>query len=202
MCPNLTLEAIRAALGARPAARANFDPGALRASVALVLAGEGPALNMVMIRRAEREGDPWSGQMALPGGRAGPDDADAEAVAERETREEVGIALSREQLIAPLDEMPVLRAGVDFGMVLSPFVYYWGMERGTLRKSNEVSAAWWVPLAHLLAPAHATWKTLVRDGRRLEFPAIAHEEEVIWGLTYRVLAAFFERLGLSLPQPP
>jgi 8-oxo-dGTP pyrophosphatase MutT (NUDIX family) len=167
--------------------------------VALALAGAEDALHLAMILRAEREGDPWSGQMALPGGRADPADADAAAVAERETEEEIGLVLRRAQLVAPLAVMPVVRRGVDTGMVLAPHVYYAGERHVRLTPSPEVADAWWVPLAHLLDPAQATEYRYTLDGARLRFDAIAFERQVIWGLTHRVLTAFFARLGLELP---
>ena len=198
-----TLDEIRAALTRRTPRPSGFHArgGRVWASVALVLAGEGAGLSLAMIRRAEREGDPWSGQMALPGGRADPADADAAAVAERETQEEVGLRLRRDQLIAPLEEMPVLRAGVDIGMVLAPHVYHLGVAPARLVPSHEVADAWWVPVPHLLQPAHATELFFTRDGQRLKFPGIAFGGQVIWGVTYRVLAAFFGVLGRDLPRP-
>ncbi len=197
-----TLDDIRAALTARRPRRGTFRGGPQCASVALVLVGRPAALRLAMIRRAERSGDPWSGHMALPGGRADESDPDPEAVAERETREEVGIGLSREHLLAPLDEMPVVRAGVDTGIVLSPVVYYLGERAPPFRLNGEVAAAFWVPLEHLLDPAQATGLVLERGGRRLEYPGIEFQGDVIWGLTYRVLGAFFELLGRNLPGSP
>ncbi|MDP5071772.1 MAG: NUDIX domain-containing protein, partial [Congregibacter sp.] len=64
-----------------------------RAAVALVLQLRDGELGVLMIRRAEREGDPWSGQMAFPGGRMDKTDANGYAVAVRETHEEVGLLL-------------------------------------------------------------------------------------------------------------
>lgn len=197
-----TLEEIRAAVAGHRAARSDFRAGIPRASVALVLAGEAADPLLAFIRRADWDGDPWSGHMALPGGRADPGDPDAEAVAERETEEEVGIALRREHLIAPLDEMPVYRAAVDTGIVLSPFLYQIGPEPPRFRLSHEVARAFWIPLGHLLDPAQATRLTLEREGRRYHYPAIAYDGELIWGLTYRVLVAFFRTLGRALPMPP
>jgi 8-oxo-dGTP pyrophosphatase MutT (NUDIX family) len=154
-----------------------------------------------MIQRAERDGDPWSGQMALPGGRADPADVDAAAVAERETREEVGLVLRRKHRLAPLEEMPLQRAGMDLNMVLASHVYYLGGERPCLSPSHEVAGAWWVPLPHLLDPANAAELRFTREGQRLSFPGIAFEGQMIWGVTYRVLAAFFGALGREIPPP-
>ena len=70
-------------------------PDAKPAAVALVLL-EGPeGLEILLIRRAERVDDPWSGQIAFPGGRYDVGDRDLETTAIRETREETGVDLSR-----------------------------------------------------------------------------------------------------------
>ena len=64
-----------------------------RSSVAMVLQVRQGELHILMIKRAEREGDPWSGHMAFPGGRMDKGDANGYAVAVRETEEEVGLTL-------------------------------------------------------------------------------------------------------------
>src|SRR6185295_16981272 len=65
-----------------------------RASVAMVLAESGGEVDLLLIHRATRDDDPWSGHMAFPGGRRHPDDTDVVHTAVRETLEEVGIDLS------------------------------------------------------------------------------------------------------------
>src|SRR5262245_41364530 len=65
-----------------------------RAAVALVFcAPPGAEPELLFIERARREGDPWSGHMAFPGGRRDPKDTDLAATAARETHEEVGLGL-------------------------------------------------------------------------------------------------------------
>ena len=82
--------------------------GAMRyAAIALVLrpstVGE-PEL--LMIKRAEFERDPWSGHVACPGGRMDPTDPDLEFTAVRETREETGIDLARDgRVLGTLDDI-------------------------------------------------------------------------------------------------
>ena len=198
----LSLQAIRRVLTAEAARRPTappWPPAGNAASVALALAGAESALTLAMILRAERPGDPWSGQMALPGGRADPGDASPAAVAERETNEELGIVLRRDQLIAPLEDHPVRRGGVDIGLRLYPFVYHLGAERPAFHPNHEVAQGFWVPLRDLADPARWRRHRFERGGQDFDFPAIAFERQVIWGVTYRVLAEFFRCLGVVLP---
>ena len=202
----LTVEDIHAALGRRrptdPAPR--FTPEWRNASVAMALAGEGEGLEACFILRTERDGDPWSGQVALPGGRAEPGDADAAAVAERETWEEIGLRLSREQCLGALPVQPLYRIGPRGS--LSPFVYHLGPEftrggatgwRATL--NHEVSETFWVPLRRLFDPGAATSIEWPRPGRPETLHAgIEFEGRVIWGLTLRVLGTFADLVGKRL----
>jgi len=70
----------------------------VHAAVSLILRS-GPELEVLLIRRAEAEGDPWSGQMALPGGRREPQDDDLLATAVRESWEETGVRLDQEGIV-------------------------------------------------------------------------------------------------------
>jgi len=88
------------------------------AAVALALAGGDTDLQICFIRRVEKTGDPWSGHMALPGGRASPGDRSARDVAERETREEVGLDLRGADRIGELSELTVRLGGVATSMIL------------------------------------------------------------------------------------
>lgn len=189
------LQRIRDALARRPGSRAGAGPETPRASVALVLR-PGPAeLELLLIKRAEREGDPWSGHMALPGGRRDPADRDEQATAVRETREEVGIDLAgRGVALGRLDDLGP-RGGAP-RIVVSPFVF--GAPAGTVATPNhEVDAAVWIPLRELAHPDAATeflLETVTGDPRR--FPAIGTRGYVIWGMTHRILDGF---LALALP---
>ena len=88
-----TLDDIAARLAARPP---ELDTEAVRmaASVALVLRERDGDIEALFIRRAEHDGDPWSGDLAFPGGRIDPEDVDARAAAERETLEELALDIS------------------------------------------------------------------------------------------------------------
>jgi 8-oxo-dGTP pyrophosphatase MutT (NUDIX family) len=194
-----TLDEIRDALARHRPHSLPFRPHRDNAAVAMILGGPPEALRICLIRRALREGDPWSGHYAFPGGRAHPEDATAAAVAERETVAEVGLRLQAAHLIGPLSEMPVRLGGVDTGMRLSIFVYYIGERLPPLHLNGEVAAAYWVPLAHLWDEANGTHMDIERGGARMIYPAISYRDYVIWGLTYRVLTLFSDVLDEPLP---
>lgn len=158
------------------------------AAVALILVPDPDAV--LLIRRADQPGDPWSGHMALPGGRRAPHDPDLVAAAIRETREEVGIALPRQSLVTALDDLgpqtPVLPP-----VAVRPFVFRIPA-RPELSLNAEVAAAAWVPLETLRHPATYGTVTVHVRGAALEVPAYRYEEAVVWGLTERILTNFFD----------
>jgi 8-oxo-dGTP pyrophosphatase MutT (NUDIX family) len=194
-----TIEEIRDALARHQPALVAREPAHAEAAVALVLAGAGGDLSLCAIRRAEHPLDPWSGHMALPGGRASPEDAGPRAAAERETLEEVGIALTEAHWIGPLSDVLVRLGGDDRRMVLSPFVYYLGEDLPLFALSGEVAEAFWIPLAHLWDPRNTSHLEWERTGARLLYPAISFHEHAIWGITFRVLTLFSDVLDSPLP---
>ena len=187
---------IRAALAAH---EPRLLAGRRRAAVAVVLHDGTTGLEMLFIERAQRLGDPWSGQMAFPGGRLDPGDPDARAAAERETREEVGLDLACAEHLGRLDD---LHAGIRIvaPLVLSAFVYH-AERRDPLVPNHEVHQALWVPVATLLDPAHHVpwrWGPAHFPGIRVGDP----DRQVVWGLTYQLLERFFGTGGVRLPPSP
>jgi 8-oxo-dGTP pyrophosphatase MutT (NUDIX family) len=194
-----TIEEIRQALSRHQPALVAREPDHAEASVALVLAGTGADLSLCAIRRAEHPLDPWSGHMALPGGRSSPEDTGPRAAAERETLEEVGLALTESHWIGPLSDVLVRLGGGDRRMVLSVFVYYLGEELPPFLLSDEVAEAYWIPLAHLWDPRNSSHLEWERSGARLLYPAIRFRDASIWGITFRVLMLFSDVLDAPLP---
>ena len=141
---------------------------------------------LLLIRRAERLGDPWSGHMALPGGRQAAEDSDLVATAIRETAEEVGYSPSRERLAGSLDDV-VPRTPVLPPIAVRPFVFTLP-DRPALHLNPEVAAVRWVSLDHLLDSAtHDTIELDIR-GERRQFAAYRVDEGVVWGLTERIVS--------------
>jgi len=183
-------------LAARTAATVECGPEEhpLRAAVALVLRpGEAGELELLMIKRADYEGDPWSGHVALPGGRQEPDDLSLERTAIRETWEETAIDIEREgAIVGALDEVsprtPTVRR-----VIVRPYVAA-VIPDVAIVESPEVAAAFWVPLSALRETAAWITAEVVAHGQPLTVPAFTHGEYLVWGLTERILRGFLELL--------
>ena len=200
----LTWARIEAALLSRPPARV-AEAVSARAAVALILR-EGPSgLELLFIRRAEHPQDPWSGQMAFPGGRAEPGEEDLKATAVRETAEEIGVDLeSAAQCLGILDEVRAMARMRPVSLTILPFVF---RLRGEIAPvlSDEVRSLHWIPLDELLAAERRSVMDYVQEGATMQFPCLRVEDVVIWGLTYRMLLGLEERIpppDACLPPPP
>ncbi|HEV2844020.1 MAG TPA: CoA pyrophosphatase [Thermoanaerobaculia bacterium] len=194
-----TIEQIREALGRHQPTLVAREATHAEAAVALILAGSGSDLSLCAIRRAEHPLDPWSGHMALPGGRADPEDVGPRAAAERETLEEIGLSLAEEHWVGSLSHVLVRLGGGDRRMVLSPFVYHVGEELLPFAPNEEVAEAYWIPLSHLWDPRNSSSLEWERSGARLLYPAIRFRDTAIWGITFRVLTLFSDVLDAPLP---
>ncbi len=184
---------LRAALSARPARAAARDAGTLEAAVTLVLR-DNAGLELLLIKRGERLGDPWSGHMALPGGRRAVDDRDLLDTALRETREEVGLSLARERdILGALDEVEPHSRRLP-PIVIAPFVARTSTAPELRLDPAEVAAALWVPLAELRDEAAMGEVLIELEGGPRSFPAFRYREYEIWGLTHRILTQLLGRV--------
>ena len=168
------------------------DPGWLQAAVALVVRAN-RGLELLLIKRARSERDPWSGHMALPGGRRDPGDDSLQATAVRETREETGLDLAR--LGVPLGRLDEVKPGSVRlpKLTIAPFVYGVPAHAEARVASREVDAVHWVPLDRLRAPETHDDVEIPLPGGTRTFPCYRVVDEIVWGLTYRILRQFLER---------
>ncbi len=195
--PDLSAAGLRARL--RPAAEL---PGARwlqrQAAVAAVLrypagaAAQAPAV--LLMRRAERRGDPWSGQVSLPGGRAQPEDGSVVQTAARETREEVGVDLvACAELLGGLPEVAPLFTGLRRPLRVTPLVF---QLTGACAPAPgpEATRVFWLPLQRVLrGELDSTYRFQLGPAHR-DFPCWRYEGEVVWGMTHRILG---QLLGLT-----
>ena len=166
------------------------------AAVALVLREglEGPEL--LVIKRSEAERDHWSGHMALPGGRVEPEDESLLATAARETFEEVGLdlgaggeALARLGTVKPQSPYAP-RVSVTPFVFVAPEEYHATGKSKELALSEEVAAAFWVPVDELKRGGRSAVFRMVFAGVEREWPAYPSEHGLIWGITERILTEF------------
>jgi len=147
---------------------------------------------LLMIRRAEVEGDPWSGHIACPGGRMDPDDVDLAHTAMRETLEETGVDLARDgRILGALDDVAPRTPALP-PLVIRPFVAVVAREAVTI-PSDEVAEAFWVPLsAFLHPPSWGRAMVPIRGVGSREVEVFRYGQFVVWGLTHRALMQFLE----------
>ena len=185
-------ERLRGVLGSRVPEKV-VRPEARRAAVAVLIAG-GPEPAVLFIKRKERVGDPWSGQMAFPGGFWSPVDGSLETTAQRETEEETGIALADAgMLLGALDDVSP-RTPYLPPLVVTPYVYAVG-EAPAAHPGPEVDAAIWLRVRDLFDPGLRRPFRLTLPGEVREFEAIVIGDCTIWGLTERVLQQLKEASG-------
>jgi 8-oxo-dGTP pyrophosphatase MutT (NUDIX family) len=163
------------------------------AAVALILVPGTSGLEALLIRRAVRIGDPWSGQVALPGGRHNPADVDLLATAIRETREELAVDLARAERLGVLDDIHPLTNRLP-PVLVRPFVVALPA-RPPISPSTEVESAFWAPLDRFVLPATRRNVTLSVQGRERTFPAYVLGQDIIWGMTERILRMFLAKIG-------
>lgn len=188
------LRLLAARVAAHEAALAETDGAPRRAAVALVFrsSDEGDA-ELLVIRRAEHERDPWSGQMGLPGGRQEPNDTSLEDTAVRETFEETGIDIrAAGVVIGALDELrprtPQLPA-----IVVRPYV---AVVRPDVRLTlnAEVADALWIQLRVLQDIATQRDSIIHLRGETRTEPSFVIGPTVVWGMTNRILRSLVQLL--------
>jgi 8-oxo-dGTP pyrophosphatase MutT (NUDIX family) len=157
-------------------------PEPAEAAVMLCVREEDGEVHVLLVRRAERAGDPWSGHVGLPGGRPSPADRDLLDTARRETVEEVGFdPLERGRLLGAL---PVLHTRTLRVRVASFVAHVPDPVEAVL--SDELTGAWWTSLPRL-RPERTIVPELPDPVDALLDDAGAPSPHVVWGITYRIL---------------
>ncbi len=191
------LNVIRATLAThRPSLidRQNFR----QAAVALIVRQQRQDSEILFIQRAASARDPWSGQVAFPGGRVEPGDIDLTQTAIRETREETGVALPSEAVLGRLDDLQGRNNNKNIDLIISCLVFQADYDQ-LLVPNYEVAEAFWIPLSWLSNPSnHFHYDT---EYRLEPYPAIhlgtgaTGQPRVLWGLTYRFVSSFLDLIA-------
>jgi len=198
----LTIDDIRRTLAMREPQLHSVVPSIthVRAAVAVIARPAPGDVELLFIRRAAFENDPWSGDIAFPGGRIDRPQEPARAAAERETREEVGIDLSVADRLGQLDDV----IGGGGAVIVSGFVYALS-QPVTIETNHEVAAAGWVPTRRFIEPDRQSTRTFRYKDRDVRLPAVTifdDDSPPLWGLTYQFVERFLRLVGREIPATP
>ena len=170
------------------------DGDQVEAVVAILLWDEpGRGLQTLLVQRAEREGDPWSGQIGLPGGRVKQGAETPRTALHREVEEEVGIKL--EEVGVELGSLSVGHPMRRLEMRVQPWVYGLSV-KPMVSIGSEVASSFWANLADLPSTKKMTEITIRNKPWSVE--SFVVEGKIVWGFTYRVLTELLPILEISL----
>ncbi len=168
--------------------------GVRYAAVSAIFVGDERAPQLLYIRRAERANDPWSGQIAFPGGKHEPFDRTLLDTAMRETQEEIGLDLQRERCLGWVDEIKATARGVEIGLIVVPFVFWLDALPKVAPSSDEVSEILQADVAHLRSNSARTTFPYTHEGSSLSLPGYDVDGRVVWGMTYRMTTLLLEAM--------
>jgi 8-oxo-dGTP pyrophosphatase MutT (NUDIX family) len=145
---------------------------------------------MLMIQRSDSPRDPWSGQMAFPGGRADPQDRTLFHTVAREVTEEVGIDVRIQEFIGCLHNVQPKNAP----MIVSPFVFAIEHEVHP-RPSSEAKEIVWVPLSFLLDSENISEIEIPIGSEQISMPCYVYLNHTIWGMSFRIMREIISKTG-------
>ena len=167
----------------------------VNAAVSLVMRDTNAGPEFLLMQRAKHDQDPWSGQMALPGGKFEEQDKTHRCTAIRETKEEVGIELRDDEYIGQLDDIYGVKANGLISVHVACFVFK--VDREVKLKANyEVGDMLWLPLEYL-NDIQNSYDYYHPNDATLKMPAVLiseEKEQILWGLTLRLLVNLFRVL--------
>jgi 8-oxo-dGTP pyrophosphatase MutT (NUDIX family) len=137
------------------------------------------------VKRVESPDDPWSGQVALPGGKRDAKNQNLRRAVVRETLEETGI-----NLLDRCRFLGVMETQRSYEMKVLPFVVLLEREP-SIKLNEELEGFVWISLDELVQHKGSVKFSFG------EFPAYIVGNIVIWGLTYRILEKFVHTLEHS-----
>ncbi len=170
--------------------------GALLSNKPEVTGGEGT--HVLLMKRADRPGDPWAGDMSFPGGRMDPEDKIIYTTVLREFEEEVGfkLATGADYLGRLPDTMARPPRWNRRPFVVATFVF-WQTEIPDFKPDPvEVADLVWLPLQFLADRNNRETMVWKRQDMEVDLPCYWYGEYRLWGLTLRMLDDFLYRLDV------
>jgi 8-oxo-dGTP pyrophosphatase MutT (NUDIX family) len=162
----------------------------VRAAVAMIHTSS-DELDFLLLKRKSDPRDPWSGNYAFPGGMREESDGNLYETSVRETFEECGVVLNKENFI---EKLPLRTAGMVVGKVIH--VQPWRFK--ILKKPifnldlEEVVSAHWIPETVLRNMDNHIQKEISTRSGPHKTGGINFEGTFLWGFTYKVLCDFLK----------
>ena len=169
--------------------RPGLDDGSLVPAAVLVAVTDRPEPGVLLTQRTETLRR-HAGQVAFPGGRIDPDDADAIAAALREAEEEIGLPRAVPQVVGT-----AARYHTFTGYTITPVLAVIPPDLPLVPHAAEVAAIFEVPLAHLLDPAALTEHHVRIAGGDRSYFEIRWPDRRIWGVTAAIIVNLARRLA-------
>jgi 8-oxo-dGTP pyrophosphatase MutT (NUDIX family) len=159
----------------------------LKAAVSLIYLKS--SCEFLVVRRSSHPQDPWSYQMALPGGKREQNESLIET-AQRETYEECSIYLDQ-----PVASLRPQMAGKfsKYTIKVQPYLFVLDTKPNIVLEKKELSAYYWIPIKHFQSPKHHSKKIMSKSHPNIEFPTYEVDKNHIWGFTYSVLVNHFNQ---------
>lgn len=155
------------------------NPDYRTSAVMLLLFPSGDFISSLLIERPSYEGV-HSGQLALPGGRSEEADEDLIHTAIRETYEEVGVKVLREQVVGPLT--PIYIPPSRF--LVHPFVAFLNERPEFIPDEREVESLLEVNLSLFMdEEVKQRRRITVGENMFLEAPCYVIGDKILWGAT-------------------
>lgn len=148
------------------------------AAVVILLRSNDKNIEVLLVKRAIKITDPWSGQIALPGGKRNSNDENLKNTAMRETLEETGIDLRI--YCRFLGTMKSFRSVQKPEMKIVPFVFFQEKNQ-KIKLNDELVEYFWISLKDIQMNED------VIEFQSKEYPAFNIHQNKIWGLTFRIL---------------
>ena len=165
------------------------DSKKARGAIAVFIKEGDDDLWLLMIKRSETPQDPWSGQMAFPGGHAAKQDSSLFDTAVRETQEEVGVDARTQQFLGCLDNVYPKNAP----MIVSSFVFLL-LNKVDPKTSKEAEEIVWVPVSFLLDPKNISTFVVTIRGEETPMPCYNYSDHIIWGMSFRIIREIISKM--------